>query len=141
MNIPEFETRLRVRYFEVDQMGVVHHSQYVRYFEIARIEWMRSFGLSYKEMEDTGALIVVVKLDVRYRAPARFDDILSVKVTVDKMTKLRIELSYVITRVSDGIRVCEGSTRLACVDRNANLAVLPPSIQALLEKGKAAGKV
>src|SRR5690625_5733421 len=71
-------TRLRVRFKETDQMGVVHHSEYPVWLEVARIEWLRDRGLSYRELEDSGISLAVSELEVTYRAAARFDDLLEV---------------------------------------------------------------
>lgn len=113
-------------------MGIVHHSQYVRYFEIARIEMLRSFGISYRDMEEQGALLVVVSLAARYRSPARFDDILEVTTTVIRLTGIRIQLEYRIHRQQDRVLVAEGETTLACVDRAGQLQVMPRSVRDLL---------
>lgn len=130
-----FTAPIRVRYYEADQMGIVHHSEYIRYLELARIEWMRALGLSYREMEEAGLLLVVADLNIKYRAPARFDDELVVEVSLQFMTAIRVVLDYVIRRPSDGAVVAEATTTLASVDRQGSLVVLPPSVRALLPPG------
>lgn len=133
MSVESFETTVRVRYYEADQMGIVHHSQYIKYFELARIEWLRHLNISYRQMESLGALLVVAKVDCRYRSPARFDDVLTVAVTLDKLTKMRVELAYRIDRPEDGAFICEGHTTLCCIDTSGNLSVLPPALAELIQ--------
>lgn len=127
-----FQVQLRVRYHEADQMGIVHHSQYVRYFEIARIEWLRQLGIDYRAMEEGGALLVVAQLEVKYRMPARFDDVLAVTVRLELMTEVRIVLAYEIRKVGDDTLLTNGTTTLACVDRAGRLGTIPPGMRALL---------
>ena len=130
-----FSHTLRVRYHESDQMGIVHHSQYVRYLETARIEWLRHLGFSYRDMETSGALLVVAQLDIKYRAPARFDDVLDIGVVLTRLTAIRIVLDYVITRPADEAVIAKGSTTLASVDTEGQLKVMPESVRSLLGVG------
>jgi acyl-CoA thioester hydrolase len=117
------ETTIRVRYAEVDRMGLLHHANYLVYFEQARTELLRSQGLTYRDMEDTGFLLVLTKVEVRYRAPARYDDVLTIRTTVMRSTPVRIEHRYEVFR--DGTLLAEGGTTLACVDREGKLQALP----------------
>src|SRR5262245_37425223 len=109
------ETTIRVRYAETDRMGLLHHANYLVYFEQARTELLRAQGLAYKDLEDQGFLLVIVKAEVRYRAPARYDDMLTIRTTVVRATAVRIDHRYEVSR--DGVLCAEGSTTLACVDR------------------------
>src|SRR5580704_6445232 len=95
------EIQIRVRYAETDRMGLLHHANYLVYFEQGRIELLRARGLSYKDLEDQGYLLVLTKLEVRYRAPARYDDLLTLKTTVVKTTAVRIDHRYELSR--DGV--------------------------------------
>lgn len=75
----EYEFTVRVRYAETDQMGVVYHGNYAQYFEMGRVEWLRNLGVSYKWMEENGVMLPVVSLEMNYKKPARYDDVLRVK--------------------------------------------------------------
>ena len=87
--MPESEVRIRVRYKETDNMGVVHHSNYVNYYEVARTEMMRGRGLSYKEMEARGVMLPVREVQLNYLAPAYYDDLLTVFGTVRFLNRFR----------------------------------------------------
>jgi acyl-CoA thioester hydrolase len=121
------EITIRVRYAETDRMGLLHHANYLVYFEQARIELLRTFGLSYKDLEDQGYLLVIAKVEVRYRRPARYDDLLTVRTTVEKTTAVRIDHRYEVLR--EGELVAEGSSTLACVDREGRLQPLPDMLR------------
>src|SRR5947209_16286020 len=88
------DTVIRVRYAETDRMGLLHHANYLVYFEQARTELLRSQGYSYKDLEDQGYLLVLTKLEIRYRWPARYDDLVTVRTTVVKTTAVRIDHKY-----------------------------------------------
>ncbi len=117
------ETQIRVRYAETDQMGLLHHANYLVYFEQARTELLRSQGLTYKDMEAKGFLLVIAHAEVKFRSPAKYDDVLTIKTTVSRTTPVRIEHSYQVT--CDGRRVADGKTTLACVDRAGKIQELP----------------
>jgi acyl-CoA thioester hydrolase len=117
------EIQIRVRYAETDRMGLLHNANYLVYFELGRTELLRSLGLTYKELEDQGYLLVISKVEVRYRSPARYDDLLTLKTTVVRTTAVRIDHRYELSR--DGTLLTEGTTTLACVDRNGRLQPLP----------------
>lgn len=90
-------SKVKVRYGETDQMGVVYHGNYAQYFEIGRLEWLESLGISYKEMEKEGVILPVVSLEVSFKKPAYYDDVLSVKTTLIKSPNISIEFAYEIT--------------------------------------------
>jgi acyl-CoA thioester hydrolase len=117
------EIQIRVRYAETDRMGLLHHANYLVYFEQGRTELLRSRGLAYKDLEDQGFLLVLTKVEVRYRSPARYDDLLTLKTTVERTTSVRIDHRYELRR--DGILVAEGSSTLACVGRDGRPQALP----------------
>ena len=117
------ETAIRVRYAETDRMGLLHHANYLVYFEQARTELLRTFGATYKDLEDQGYLLVLTKVEVRYKRPARYDDLLTVKTFVEKTTAVRIDHRYEVLR--DGELLAEGSSTLACVDRTGRPQALP----------------
>ena len=85
------EIVIRVRYAETDRMGLLHHANYLVYFEQARTELLRSMGHTYKDLEDGGYLLVLTKFEVRYRSPGRYDDLLTVRTTVERTTAVRID--------------------------------------------------
>src|SRR3954452_20594014 len=119
-------TTIRVRYPECDPMGYLHHSIYLQYFEMGRIEFLRSLGHSYAEMEKQDLLFVVVKAEIRYRAPARFDDELTLTTRLARRTMVRIDHTYELKR--SGTLIAEGSTTVACIDRSGQLAAIPEDL-------------
>jgi acyl-CoA thioester hydrolase len=114
---------IRVRYAETDRMGLLHHANYLIYFEQGRTELLRSNGLSYKDLEDQGYLLVLTKLEVRYRWPAHYDDLLTLKTTTVRTTMVRIDHRYEL--FCEGRLLAEGSSTLACVDREGRPQALP----------------
>ena len=117
------EIQIRVRYAETDRMGLLHHANYLVYFEQARTELLRGRGVSYRDLEDQGYLLVIVKAEVRYRSPAHYDDLLTIRTTVTRTGPVRLEHRYEVFR--DGKLLAEGSTTLACVDRDGKLQAMP----------------
>ena len=85
------QVEIRVRYSETDQMGVVYHGNYVPYFEIGRVEWLRDKGISYKSLEENGIALPIVSMALNYKKSARYDDLLTVKTTFKKQTSVKIE--------------------------------------------------
>lgn len=114
---------IRVRYPEADPMGYVHHSRYLQYFEMGRIELLRSLGHSYAEMERDGVFFAVVKAQVNYKAPARFDDELTLTTRIVRQTHVRIDHAYELRRGET--LLVEGATTIACIDRKGELAGIP----------------
>jgi acyl-CoA thioester hydrolase len=114
---------IRVRYPEVDAMGYLHHSRYLQYFEMGRIELLRLLGRSYAELERDGVFFVVVKAEIRYRAPAQYDQVLQLTTSVVKQTHVRIDHAYELKR--EGKLLCEGKTTIACVGRDGQLQETP----------------
>ena len=88
------ETQIRVRYAETDQMGYVYYGNYAMYFEVARVETIRALGLNYKELEDGGVMMPVLDLKCQYLAPAKYDDLLTIKVTIKDMPGVKIKYFY-----------------------------------------------
>src|SRR5438270_8615142 len=128
------EVAIRVRYAETDRMGLLHHANYLVYFEQARTELLRSLGLTYKDMEDQGFLLVVTKVEVHFRRPARYDDVLTVRTTVARTTMVRIDHRYEV--FCEGQLLAEGSSTLACVDREGRPQALPEVLRERDGKGK-----
>jgi len=117
---------LRVRYPEVDAMGYLHHSRYLQYFEMGRVELLRDLGFRYADLEQRGVFFVVVKAEVRYRAPAKYDDELTLYTKVVKQTHVRFDHGYELKRGAE--LLAEGSTTIACVDRTGQLIQIPEEI-------------
>lgn len=120
------EARLRVRYAETDQMGVVYHANYLVWFEVGRVELMRSLGLLYADLErQHGCLIAVVGVEARYRAAARYDDEIAVRTRITAFRGPVLKMAYDIVRVEDGTLLCEGATTHVVVDRSMTRRMLP----------------
>jgi acyl-CoA thioester hydrolase len=122
---PASEARVRVRYAETDQMGVVYHSNYLIWFEVGRVEFIRQLGLNYKEMEEEGCGIAVVDLRVRYRAPARYDDELVIETRLVAARGAIVRFGYRILRAADGVLLCEGDSAHVVVGKDMKKRSLP----------------
>ena len=108
----EFITKpIVIRYYETDQMGFVHHSNYLRYFELARIEWISSLGFSYQKMEEKGFLMPVIHADINFKKPLTFGKSFRVKIKSNNIPKVRFELKYEVILDKDDI-IAIGSTTL-----------------------------
>ena len=107
-------------------MGVVHHTVYPVWFEIGRTELLRSVGGSYRELEESGSLLAVTRLEVRYRSPARYDDLLSLRTTLVGGSRVKLEHEYELIR--DDETLVTGRTVIACIDRDGRPQPLPDSI-------------
>jgi acyl-CoA thioester hydrolase len=121
------EITIRVRYAETDRMGLLHHANYLVYFEQGRTELLRAEGMSYKDLEDQGYLLVLTRLEVKYRWPARYDDLVTLRTTVVKTTAVRIDHRYEM--FCEGRLLAEGASTLACVDRTGRPQALPEFLQ------------
>ena len=117
------EIQVRVRYAETDRMGLLHHANYLVYFEQARTELLRDRQASYKELEDQGFFLVVAKAEVKFKSPAHYDDVLTIRTTVTRTSPVRLEHKYEVTR--GGAAIAEGLTTLACVGRDGRLREMP----------------
>ena len=114
-----YETKIRIRYGETDQMGVVYHGNYSNFLEIGRIEWLRSFGVSYKQMELDGIMLPVISLSLKYKKSACYDDIICVKTILKKPPTATIEFDYEITN-EEGEILTLGNTILAFINMKTN---------------------
>lgn len=106
---------VRVRYAETDQMGIVYHSNYLNYLELGRVEWLRSLGYSYAELEKKGVLLPVVHAELNYRFPARYDELIRVETEVSSIGKSSIEFSSQLYNENDAL-VLEGKIKLVCLN-------------------------
>jgi len=123
------EINVRVRYQETDQMGIVYYSNYFVYFEMGRIEFLRSVGISYAEIEKENVFLAVADAHCKYRSPAVFDDLLVIKTCISMMKLARVEFSYEIRRVNEEALIAEGSTLLACLGANKKPMAIPEKIR------------
>ncbi|MDB4048448.1 acyl-CoA thioesterase [Polaribacter sp.] len=105
-------TKTRVRYSETDQMGVVYHGNYAQFFEMGRTEWLRSLGVTYKDMEMNGIILPVVSLNLTFIKSALYDDILTIHTFLKKKPMVKIEFNYEIKNQLDEL-ICTGSSVLA----------------------------
>ena len=121
----EYEFTVRVRYAETDQMGVVYHGNYAQYFEMGRVEWLRNLGISYKWMEENGVMLPVVSLEMNYKKPAKYDDLLRVKTLLKSQTSVKIEFDYEIYN-EDNQLLTTGYSMLVFVDIKTGKPILPP---------------
>ncbi len=123
------EITVRVRYQETDQMGFVYYSNYFVYFEMGRIEFLRNLGFPYSELEKESIFLAVVEAHCKYRSPARFDDLLSIKTWLSKMKNASVEFCYEIRRRDEEELIAAGSTTLACLDENRRPRTIPDKIK------------
>jgi acyl-CoA thioester hydrolase len=120
------ETRVRVRYVETDQMGVVYHANYFVWFEIGRVELLRQMGFSYRDMEERdGCGIAVIDARCRYKAPARYDDEVIVRTRLKYIRESLIQFEYELMRADDGTLLAEGDTTHIVVDRQMKKVPIP----------------
>ena len=124
--LPASETRLRVRYAETDQMGVVYYANYLVWMEVARVDFCKSRGFQYRDMErDDGIFLAVIESHCRYRYPARYDDEVLVKTTVAESSSRLIAFGYEICLAEDGRMLATGATRHVFVNRQIQPVRLP----------------
>lgn len=117
---------IRVRYVECDPMGVAHHSAYAPWLEMGRTELLRQSGGDYRALEAGGILLAVVKLSVRYKKPARYDDLLSLTTRIAKLGRAKIEHEYELRR--GDVLLATAETTLACIDRDGRARAIPESL-------------
>lgn len=130
----EHSIQLRVRYAETDQMGYVYYGNYATYLEVARVETFRSIGFSYKEMEEDGVMMPVLEYKTKYIRPAKYDDLLTVKVKVTDQPKVRIRFEYEIYNAQNEL-LNISETTLVFIDANTNKPAMPtPRFQAIIDK-------
>jgi acyl-CoA thioester hydrolase len=120
------QVKLRVRYAETDQMGIVHHTNHFIWFEVGRVEFLRELGFSYREMEENdGCCIALVDARCRYKAPARYDDELIVRTHLKNVRESLVHFGYELLRVSDGLLLAEGETTHVVTDKDMKKRAIP----------------
>ncbi len=122
----QHETKIRVRYGETDQMGYVYYGNYAQYFEVARVEWLRKLGISYKSLEESGIMLPVLKLEVNYHKPAKYDDLLTIKTTVNKKPLVKIEFDFEIFNAQNEL-LTTGFTSLVFINMKRNKPTKAPN--------------
>ena len=127
----KFSTNIRVRYGETDQMGVVYHGNYASYFEIARTEWLRNLGITYKELENKGIMLPVISLFFNFIKSAKYDDVLTIIVILKKKPLVKIEFDYEIYNQKKE-KISTGNSILAFMDMKTNKPLRCPDY--ILEK-------
>ena len=127
----KFSTNIRVRYGETDQMGVVYHGNYASYFEIARTEWLRNLGVTYKELENKGIMLPVISLFFNFIKSAKYDDVLTITVILKKKPLVKIEFDYEIYNQKKE-KISVGNSVLAFMDMKTNKPLRCPDY--ILEK-------
>ncbi|MDA8951738.1 acyl-CoA thioesterase [Flavobacteriaceae bacterium] len=127
----KFTANIRVRYGETDQMGVVYHGNYATYFEVARTEWLRNLGVTYKSLEDNGIILPVISLSFNFLKSAKYDDTLSISVFLKKSPLVKIEFDYEIYN-HDNEKISTGNSVLAFIDMKTNKPIKCPDY--ILEK-------
>lgn len=131
-------TKLKVRYAETDQMGIVHHSNYYVYFEAAREDFIVGAGISYKEMEDQGIMMPLIETQCKYLEGAKYADSIIIETSTEELTPIKVTLKYDVIRECDGKLLAKGKTVQAFVDKNnfkiINLKRKYPDIWSKLEK-------
>lgn len=128
------ETQIRVRYAETDQMGYVYYGNYAMYFEVARVEAMRSAGFSYKEMEGEGVMMPVLESHFRYLMPGKYDELLTIKTTIPTLPGARIRFDYEVFN-GQGELITEGWTILTFLKKDSHRPTRPPHNLLALLKG------
>ncbi|MEM6799734.1 MAG: thioesterase family protein [Planctomycetota bacterium] len=123
----EFEFDLPVRYYETDGQGVVHHANYFKYLELARVEQLRAAGHDYAELEKKGYLLVVSKISAKFHLPSRFGDTLRIWLRTERARGARVDHTYRISR--GGELIAEAESTIACIDRTGRVQRLPDYLE------------
>ena len=127
-------TLYRVKFYDTDTMGVVHHSNYIRWFETGRVEFLRTLGIDLNEMMSDGILFPIIEVGAKFHAPARFDDELEIETTAEALTKAKMKFNYVIRRRGEDKILAEGtSTNVFTSD--GKICRLPDKYFSKLSKG------
>jgi acyl-CoA thioester hydrolase len=127
-------SRIRVRYAETDQMGVVYYANYYVWFEVGRTDLLRSAGGSYRDMERDGLQLPVIESHCEYRQAAKYDDELEVRTTGSIVSPVRVKFSYELVRPKDNATLATGHTVHAALDMNGKPRRLPESVRSLMDR-------
>ncbi|WP_194776809.1 acyl-CoA thioesterase [Pararhodonellum marinum] len=119
-------TSLRVRYAETDQMGYVYYGHYAMYFEVARVEALRSAGYSYRQMEEEGIIMPVLESNIKYLKPGKYDELLTIKTQINEMPGIRIKFSYEVFNETNDL-ITTGTTTLTFLKKETHKPSRPPA--------------
>jgi acyl-CoA thioester hydrolase len=131
VSTPSTISRIRVRYAETDQMGVVYYANYLVWFEVGRTDLLRESGWTYREMETEGFSLPVIEVRCFYRASATYDDDIEVRTTGDMVSAVRMQFTYQVVRPSDAATLATGVTVHATLGRNGKPCRLPARVRTL----------
>ena len=135
------ETRVRVRYAETDQAGVVYHSNYLVWFEVGRVELCRDYGFNYRDMEkEADAYLPVTEVRVKYRVPAKYDDEIIIRSRVTELRSRAIKFAYEVRRMSDDMLLAEGETHHIVMNSQGSARAFPSEYAELMKGGNASAK-
>ena len=126
------EVRQRVIYGDTDQMGVVYYANYLRFFELGRLEYFRLRGGRVADLEAAGFALPVAEVEAQYRAPARYEDLVVVRTRVTEIRRASMKFEYQLAREADAALLCTGSTVHACITREGRPVRLPDGLTRLL---------
>jgi acyl-CoA thioester hydrolase len=126
------ETLVRVNYSETDQMGVAYHARFLVWLDVARTEHLRGCGASYRDLESAGLRLAVSELAIRYRQPARFDDVVRIRCWVRAVASRRVEFGYAVEHADDGRLLATATVALLALDASLALTRLPAEVRRLL---------
>lgn len=129
---PISETQVRVNYSETDQMGVVYHARYLVWLDIARCDHLRHAGMSYRDLEQAGLRLAVSDVAIRYRQPARYDDIIRIRCWVREVASRRVEFGYAVEHAAEGQLLATASTSLLALDEHMSLTRIPDAVRKAL---------
>jgi acyl-CoA thioester hydrolase len=135
MTVPTVsETLVRVNYSETDQMGVAYHARYLVWLDVARTEHLRRCGASYRDLETTGLRLAVSEVAIRYRQPARFDDLVRIRCWVREVASRRVTFGYAVEHAGDGRLLATATVALLALDASMALTRLPAAVRVLLRE-------
>ena len=129
---PQSQSRVRVRYAETDQMGVVYYANYFVWFEVGRTDLLREAGWTYREMETEGFALPVIEAHCAYRESAKYDDDLEVRTTGSMVSPVRLQFTYEVARLADAVTLATGATVHATLDRAGRPCRMPDRVRTLL---------
>lgn len=128
-----FETTFSVRYAETDQMGIVHHASYIVWMEEGRSQYMRAKGFAYEQLEREGTFMAVAEVNVRYVAPARYGDAVTVRTWIDALHSRTLTFAYEILNAASRVLLVSGQVKLVSIDRHGRISRMPAALRALVE--------
>ena len=129
-----FETTFSVRYAETDQMGIVHHATYIVWMEEGRSQYMRARGIAYEDLEREGTFMAVAEANVRYIAPARYGDAVTVRTWIGELRSRTLTFGYEIVNAVTRALLTTGTVKLVCLDRQGRVVKMPESVRVVVNE-------